>query len=130
MPVADASAIVELLLGTPARGAVADELRGTVVAVPAHADAEVLSAIGRLVRARKVTATRAEGALRALARAPFERYPVHPLLESAWSMRANVALRDALYVALARRLDTSLVTTDAPLARVKGLGVSVVLIGG
>ena len=126
--VADASALVELLLGTPTGRRVGEVLRGQAVAVPGHADAEVLSALGRLVRGREITAVRADAALRSLARAPFERYHVHPLLEESWSMRRNVALRDALYVALTRRLEGSLITTDAPLSRVRGLGVSVVLI--
>jgi predicted nucleic acid-binding protein len=126
--VADASALVELLLGTAIGRNVADALRGQTVAVPGHADAEVLSALGRLVRGREVTGARAESALRELARAPLERYHVHPLLQESWSLRQNVSLRDALYVSLARRLDATLVTTDAPLSRIRGLGVAVTLI--
>jgi predicted nucleic acid-binding protein len=126
--VADASALVELLLSTAAGRRVGEALRGHVVAVPAQADAEVLSALGRLVRGREVSAPRAEAALRSLARAPLERYHSHPLLEAAWAMRRKIQPRDAGYVALARRLQGSLVTTDVPLSRITGIGVPVVLI--
>jgi predicted nucleic acid-binding protein len=126
--VVDASATVELLLGTELGAAVGHELRGEAVAVPAHADAEVLSAVGRLVRARSVTPASARSALAALSVARYERYPVHLLLEESWELRANVALQDALYVVLARRLGASLITTDAPLSRVKGVGVPILLV--
>ena len=49
--VLDASAAVELLLRTPAGSRAQAALRGQQVAVPAHFDAEVFSALGRLVRA-------------------------------------------------------------------------------
>jgi predicted nucleic acid-binding protein len=38
-------------------------------------------------------------------------------LPLAWSLRERIALKDALYVALARTLDASLLTTDQRLAR-------------
>jgi predicted nucleic acid-binding protein len=69
-------------------------------------------------------------AITELARAPIVRAPLPPLLRDAWALRANVSLRDALYVALARRLDTVIVTADARLARAGGIGVSVVLVPG
>ena len=67
-------------------------------------------------------------ALVELARAPIQRMPVPPLLEEAWSLRDNVSQRDALYVVLARRLEASLLTADARLARVPRLGVSVTVV--
>ena len=63
-----------------------------------------------------------------LARAPFARYLLQPLLTTAWSIRHNLSLRDALYVTLARRLEATLVTADARLARTPGLGVELVLV--
>ena len=65
----------------------------------------------------------------ALARAPVRRFPLPPLLLGAWALRANVALRDALYVALARRLGATLVTGDARLARAPEMGVAVTGVG-
>jgi predicted nucleic acid-binding protein len=48
--VLDASAAVELLLRSPAGRKMEEALRGSRVAVPAHFEAEVLSALGRLAR--------------------------------------------------------------------------------
>jgi len=62
-----------------------------------------------------------------LAHAPFLRYTVQPLLAAAWELRHNLALRDALYVSLARRLGAVLVTGDIRLSRAPDLGIEVVL---
>ena len=43
---------------------------------PAHVDAEVLSALGRLQRARKIEADSVETMLHHLADAPIQRHPV------------------------------------------------------
>lgn len=128
--VADASAVVDLLLGTTAGTRVRRALRGVERAAPAHLDAEVLSALGRYGRRGDLSADEVAVRLRALARLPLERYAVAPLLGEAWRLRDNVALRDALYVALARRLDASLLTTDRPLSSAPGLDVAVIFAGG
>jgi len=96
--------------------------------VPAHFDAEVFSALGRLVRGRELAEGSVEPILSELARAPFVRYTLQPLLAAAWGLRHNLALRDALYVALARRLKSILVTADGRLAQAPALGVAVVLV--
>lgn len=96
--------------------------------VPAHFDAEVFSALGRLARAGELADQLVEPILTELARAPFVRYAVQPLLSAAWKLRHNLALRDALYVVLARRLGASLVTADGRLARAPDLGVQVTLV--
>jgi predicted nucleic acid-binding protein len=122
--------MVEMLLGTPAGAQAREHLRGALAASPAHLDAEVLSALGRLVRDRSVEAATMPARLAALARAPFARYPLPPLLAEAWRLRSNLALRDALYVALARRLAATLLSADRRLARSPGLGVAVIVVGG
>ena len=126
--VLDASAAVELLLRTPAGRRAESALRGSRVAVPAHFDAEVFSALGRLVRGGNLEEGLMEPILHELARAPFTRYTLRPLLVASWSLRHNLALRDALYVALARRLEAPLVTADARLARAPDLGIGVTLV--
>jgi predicted nucleic acid-binding protein len=127
--VVDASALVELLLGSVAGRAVERELRRReALSAPAHVDAEVLSALGRLARSGDVSEGRVADALTELARAPIVRAPLPPLLRDAWALRANLSLRDALYVALARRLETVLVTADARLARAGELGASVLVV--
>lgn len=125
--VLDASAAVELLLRTPAGSRADAALRGHQVVVPAHFDAEVFSALGRLVRGGELAEDLMEPILEELARAPFLRYTLQPLLAEAWELRHNLALRDALYVSLARRLGAALVTADARLAKAPALGLEVVL---
>lgn len=113
----DASAAVELLLRTAAGRRTALVVRTHQVAVPAHFDAEVFSALGRLARAGTVSEETASDRIELLVRSPFRRYPVAPLLAGAWMLRDNVALRDALYVILTDRLGATLLTADRSLAR-------------
>jgi hypothetical protein len=49
--VVDAAALLDLLAGTPHRPAVRARLEATAWHAPAHVDAEILSALGRLARA-------------------------------------------------------------------------------
>lgn len=126
--VLDASAAVELLLRTPAGERVAEALTGPALAAPAHIDGEVLSALGRLVRAGEVDEGDVPPMLDALARAPLVRYPLAALLVVAWELRENLTLRDALYVALARRLGATLLTADARLARAPRLGCPLLVV--
>lgn len=127
--VVDASAAVELLTRTTAAGRIEDRLARGVPVAPAHLDAEVLSALFRLARRGAIDEALAGRAVTALARAPIRRYPLAPLLPDAWSMRANVAARDAVYVALARRLGAPLLTADGRLARAPDIGIGVELVG-
>jgi predicted nucleic acid-binding protein len=116
--VVDASAVVEALLGTGVGIAVRARMRGCHLHAPAHLDAEVLSAFGRLHRAGDVGAAAAGAALNALAVAPIERHPLAGLLAGAWNARERLRSIDALYVELARGLGSiALLTTDARLAR-------------
>jgi predicted nucleic acid-binding protein len=115
--VLDASAMVDLLLGG-ALGAIVDaRIDGAVIHAPAHLDAEVLSALGRLHRGGLVTADEVTRRLDVVANAPIERHPVADLVRGAWKRRNRVRLADALYVELATTLGIRLVTTDARLGR-------------
>lgn len=116
--VVEASAVVEALLGTELGIAVRARMRGCHLHAPAHLDAEVLSALGRLHRAGDLGAAAAGAALNALAVAPIGRHPLADLLSGAWSERERLCLVDALYVELARTLGSiALLTTDARLPR-------------
>ena len=110
--VVDASALVDLLIGADLGQAVARRLRGQTMHAPAHADAEVLSALGRLHRAGHVDVRSVDMMIGELAAAPIERHPVAMLLAGAWSRRQQVRLADALYLELATTMGLSLVTTD------------------
>ena len=61
--VLDASALVDLLLGNEVGGAVRRRIAGHVLHAPAHVDAEVLSALGRLHRAGDLEAGSVESTL-------------------------------------------------------------------
>jgi predicted nucleic acid-binding protein len=116
--VIDASAIVEALLGTDLGRKVRKRMRGHALHAPAHLDAEVLSALGRLHRAGELDQSTVEAALDELAAAPIRRHPLASLLSGAWARRENQRLVDALYAQLAASLDSiPLLTTDARLAR-------------
>ncbi len=113
--VVDASALVDLLLGYPLGDAVRERLAGRVLHTPAHADAEVLSALGRLNRAGHVEGDSVEAMLTRLVVAPIQRHPVAGLLTGSWLRRHQLRLADALYIELAVANDWPLVTTDSRL---------------
>lgn len=115
--VVDASAIVDLLCGTGYAGAVAERLGAQRLIAPAHLDAEVLSAVGRLQRSGEFTERLAAERLELLGGSPIDRRPLAPLLVGAWRRRHNLRLVDALYVELAAQLGGApLITTDAGMA--------------
>jgi len=115
--VVDASAMVDLLAGTELAPAVAARLAGSRLHAPSLFDAKVLSALARLERAGDISAADATAAVGHLEAAPVARTPLAGLLAQAWARRASLRVTDALYVALATRLDATLVTTDARLSR-------------
>lgn len=114
----DASAMVDYLVDSPLAELVADRIKDSEVNVPAHFDAEVLSALGRLQRAGKLTETEVEQRVELTARAPFQRHLLAPLLTGAWALHHNVRLVDALYIELGNQLDAIIVTTDSGMAAV------------
>ncbi len=120
--VVDASALVEALLSTAVGLAVRGRMRGRLLHAPAHLDAEVLSALGRLHRAGELAASTIAAALDELTGAPIRRHPLAPLLSGAWQRREELRLVDALYVELAVELDQlALLSTDRRLARASPL---------
>lgn len=114
--VVDAATVVDLICDLPAADSFRSHLAAsTAVAVPAHLDAEVLSALGRLQRAGQLT--RAAERVEALAIFGAKRWPLRPLLSAAWKLVDRIAVADALYVALAASLDATLVSSDVRLRR-------------
>lgn len=119
--VLDASAVVDLLLrsdrGEQVRSALTchhEEGQFTV----AHLDAEVFSALSRSHRAGQLRSDEVDRMLENLAALPAKRLSITDgLLAAAWSLRDNIAARDALYVAAAQSLEARLLTTDDRLAR-------------
>jgi predicted nucleic acid-binding protein len=111
LAVLDASVVVDLLLRDSATLP-----SGLVFVAPAHLDAEVLSALARLCRAGTLSSSAVDDMLEGLTELEVERMPLPGLLATAFGLRDNVALRDSLYVALARGLDATLLTLDRRLA--------------
>lgn len=108
--------MVDLLIRAPVAEAVRTRLLGHDVHVPAHFDAEVLTAIGRLVRAVTITTEAADAHLDLLSSSAFERHDCAPLVMGAWRRRERVRLADALYLELGAAIGVTVVTTDARLA--------------
>jgi predicted nucleic acid-binding protein len=115
--VIDASGLVEALIGSTLGAAMRARMRGCELHAPAHLDAEVLSALGRLHRAGEVPAEAVEAALRELRSAPIVRHHLADLLDAAWQSRDRLRLVDALYVELGKQLGASVLSTDVRLAR-------------
>jgi predicted nucleic acid-binding protein len=120
--VVDASALIEVLLGTAPSARVAARLfdeRETLHA-PHLIDVEVAQVLRRYARAGEMTARRGLQALEDLADFPIKRYPHQPFLSRVWQLRKYVTAYDAEYVALAEILDAPLLTRDARLAASAG----------
>lgn len=122
MLVADASAVVEVLMATPVGLAIERRLFGSdePVAAPHLLDIEVLHVLRRFNRTNQLTAVRAEQALDDLEALAITRYGHELLRPAVWRFRHTLTAYDAAYVALAELLDAPVVTCDARLARSHG----------
>jgi predicted nucleic acid-binding protein len=123
--VIDSSAVVELLLATPAGERV--ELHVTEhdydVRAPHLLDVEVLSALRRVVAAGEASSQRGAEAISDLDDLPIERYPHGALAMRIWSLKENFTAYDATYLALAETVaedGAALLTSDARFARAAG----------
>ena len=91
-------------------------MRGSELHAPAHFDAEVLSALGRLHRDGHLSSSEVSTRLNLVQRLPIRRHELSPLLTGAWNRRDSLRLVDALYVELAEQLDAPIITSDGRLA--------------
>jgi len=112
MIVLDASAVVELVLGTRNGGLVSKRLASPQLSLhaPHLLDVEVVQVLRRYARTGAVTSARAEIALRDLSQLGVRRHEHAMLLPRVWELRANLTAYDAVYVALAEALDAPLLT--------------------
>lgn len=115
--VVDASVIVDLVTDSPRAPGIAEMLGHRRLHAPAHVDAEVLSALGRLERAGAMTPRAARRALMRATSTPLDRSPLPELMEGAWRRRKHLRISDALYVELADRLGIPFLTSDQRLGR-------------
>jgi len=120
--IVDAMAMVDYLVGSTVGPDIGQRLDGVDVHVPAHFDAEVLSALGRLHRAGKLNDREVDDRIDLLFSATLQRHLLMPLLAGAWKLRHNLRLVDALYVELANQIEARIITTDAGLAAASAKG--------
>ena len=131
MSVLDASALVELILGTSIGNLVAARIGDPTegMHVPHLADLEVLQALRRYAREGVIDADTAAMAIDDYRALDLLRHDHEPLLDRVWELRENVTAYDAVYVALAEVLDTVVLTCDGPLSRAPVLAGRVELLG-
>lgn len=115
--VVDASLVLDFVLGGSQAMAIGAHIDGVELWAPAHIDAEILSAVGRMQRAGELTVREAGQRLDAAMEIPLRRELLDDLVAGAWRRRDRLRLADALYVELASRHDLPLLTTDARLGR-------------
>jgi predicted nucleic acid-binding protein len=128
--VLDASAVLELLLNTPAGQAVAERITasGHGLHAPHLLDVEIAQALRRYAREGKLAPTEAAEAIDDLHDLDLNRHAHEPLVDRIWQLRENFSAYDAAYIALAEALDTVLLTCDARLTRAPGAGHRVELV--
>lgn len=122
MIVVDASALLEILLRTPAASEVERRLfaAGRTLQAPHLLDVEVAQVIRRYAANGDIGGERGRAALADLGDLPLRRYPHDFLLPRIWELRNNLTAYDAVYVALAEVLDVPLLTRDRRLAAAAG----------
>ena len=132
MIVLDASAVLELLLGTKQGRSVAARIADPELGLhaPHLVDVEIAQALRRYVREGELDPAAAITALQDLRSLDVERHPHEPLLDRVWALRDNLTAYDAVYVALAEALDANLLTCDARLARATSVGRRTELVRG
>ncbi len=130
MIVADASAVLEALLNTPAGDAIADILLdpAETVAAPHLLDLEVLQVLRRYTLTGSIDTERGQQAIEDYLAMPILRYPHEPLVSRVWDLRDNLTAYDATYIALAEALDAPLLTRDARLAAAPAHGARIELV--
>lgn len=129
MIVADASALLELLLGSTRGRAVEAHLLDSDegVQAPALVDAEVAQALRRMVAAGTLQEPHGRARLEILGDMPLHRHLLTPLLPRIWQLRDKLTAYDAAYVALAEALECPLLTFDRRIADAPGHTAEVVV---
>jgi predicted nucleic acid-binding protein len=129
--VVDASAVLELLLGTERAERVAARLLAPDerLDAPHLLDIEVGQALHRLAQLNAITVLRAEEALADFASLVIERHAHRELLPRIWQLGDSLTAYDAAYVALAEALDAPVLTCDAKLGRAHGHRARIEVVG-
>jgi predicted nucleic acid-binding protein len=120
--VLDASAVLELVLRTPAGERVADRIGSPdeTLHAPHLIDLEVAQVLRRYEAGRVLSPSRALEALEDYRDLDLTRYPHEIFLQRIWDLRRNVTAYDGAYLALAEVLEAPLLTADQRLASAPG----------
>jgi predicted nucleic acid-binding protein len=120
--VADASALIDVLLRRSGADAIEARLFGSGLAlhVPHLLDAEVAQVIRQHAAAGAIGTERGRELLADLVDLRARRHAHDWLLPRVWALRYNLTPYDAIYVALAEALEAPLVTRDRRLAAARG----------
>ena len=115
MIVADASVLVDLLIDRPAALRLIEDAftsDGTdTLHAPELIRIESAQALRLLVRSQQITNYQAAIALERMSSGRLVDYSAIPLMERIWELRHNLTAYDASYLALAERIDDSLLLT-------------------
>ena len=90
--------------------------------------AEALSAVRRLTLHGHLADRDALRAVNRIGRLAVSTHSIEPLVRRIWELRDTLTVYDAWYVALAERLDTTLITADRKLAQAPGIRCDVELV--
>ncbi|MDP9053668.1 MAG: type II toxin-antitoxin system VapC family toxin [Acidobacteriota bacterium] len=117
MIVIDASAVLEILSGSP----IGLQMETAIVHLALHApellDLEVANTVRRWEAAGVLRPNEGESLMAVFLAMRITRYPHLPLLTDVWRMRHNLTAYDAAYLALTRHLDAELLTMDEGLKK-------------
>jgi predicted nucleic acid-binding protein len=128
--VVDASALLEVLLNTPAGARLVRRLfaPAQTLHAPHLLDLEIAQVLRRYAASGELEPARGVQALEDLADFPLTRYPHDLFLLRIWELRHNVTAYDAAYLALAETLRAPLVTREAALASARGHAARIELV--
>lgn len=121
MIVVDASAVLELLLGTGVGHVVDARLRtAETICAPHLLLTEVAQVLRRVERAGEIRSSDVLRLFDDLSDLDIEFYDHSLVTRRVWALRGNLTAYDATYVALSEILACPLLTTDAKLAAAPG----------
>lgn len=127
MIVVDASVLANALAddGSDGRTARSRLTSGEDLVAPDLIDVETVAVFRKRWLVGDLSRNRFSAAVDDLEDLDLVRYPALPLMRRAFDLRENVTAYDAVYVALAERLDCALVTADRRLAAAPGVTCTV-----
>ena len=122
MIVVDASVVADALVVDGEAGAAAARALAADDAwvAPAHLRIEVLSVVHKHYLRERLSATRADQVLGALAAMEFDPVDFSMLADRIWELKDNLSVYDAAYVAAAELLGVPLLTGDIRLTTAPG----------